>query len=57
MVDEAGGLRGLITIKDIEKAQAHPNASTDGRAASSLLQLLVLVMIETPGRSVGRRWR
>ena len=30
-MNEAGGLRGLITIKDIEKAQAHPNASTDAQ--------------------------
>jgi IMP dehydrogenase len=29
VINEAGALRGLITIKDIEKAEAHPNASTD----------------------------
>ena len=29
VVDESGNLRGLITIKDIEKAQRFPNASKD----------------------------
>ncbi len=29
VVDNAGRLRGLITIKDIEKAQQHPNAVKD----------------------------
>jgi IMP dehydrogenase len=29
VVDDAGLLRGLITIKDIEKAQQHPNAVKD----------------------------
>jgi IMP dehydrogenase len=29
VVDGAGRLRGLITIKDIEKAQQHPNAAKD----------------------------
>ena len=29
VVNEQGALRGLITIKDIEKAEAHPDASTD----------------------------
>ena len=29
VVDEAGRLRGLITIKDIEKAQQHPDAVKD----------------------------
>ncbi len=29
VIDEARKLKGLITIKDIEKAEAHPNASTD----------------------------
>jgi IMP dehydrogenase len=29
VVDNAGKLRGLITIKDIEKAQQHPNAAKD----------------------------
>ncbi len=29
VVDETGNLRGLITIKDIEKAQRFPNASKD----------------------------
>jgi len=29
VVDAAGKLRGLITIKDIEKAQQHPNAAKD----------------------------
>ncbi|MCA9537539.1 MAG: IMP dehydrogenase [Myxococcales bacterium] len=31
VTDAAGRLRGLITIKDIEKAEAHPNACTDAR--------------------------
>ncbi|MCB9552962.1 MAG: IMP dehydrogenase [Myxococcales bacterium] len=30
VVDEDGRLRGLVTIRDIEQAEAHPNASTDG---------------------------
>ncbi len=29
VVDASGKLRGLVTIKDIEKAQAHPNAAKD----------------------------
>jgi IMP dehydrogenase len=29
VTDDAGNLRGLITIKDIEKAQRYPNASKD----------------------------
>jgi IMP dehydrogenase len=29
VVDSSGKLRGLITIKDIEKAQQHPNAAKD----------------------------
>ena len=29
VIDNAGKLRGLITIKDIEKAQQHPNAAKD----------------------------
>ena len=29
VIDESGNLRGLITIKDIEKAQRFPNASKD----------------------------
>jgi IMP dehydrogenase len=29
VVDHSGRLRGLITIKDIEKAQQHPNAAKD----------------------------
>lgn len=31
VVDKAGRLKGLITIKDIEKAQAFPQATKDGR--------------------------
>jgi len=31
VVDEEGMLRGLITIKDIEKAERHPRAVKDGR--------------------------
>ncbi len=31
VVDAAGRLKGLITIKDIEQAEAHPDASTDAR--------------------------
>ena len=31
VVDESGLLQGLITIRDIEKAEAHPNASTDAQ--------------------------
>ena len=31
VVDDVGNLRGLITIKDIEKAEAHPDASTDSQ--------------------------
>jgi len=31
VVDEKGELRGLITIKDIEKARAFPHASKDGK--------------------------
>ncbi len=30
VVDDSNNLRGLITIKDIEKAQQYPNASKDG---------------------------
>jgi IMP dehydrogenase len=30
VVDEGGHLRGLITIKDIEKTERHPNAAKDG---------------------------
>ena len=29
VVNDAGELRGLITIRDIQQAKAHPNASTD----------------------------
>jgi IMP dehydrogenase len=31
VVDDDGLLKGLITIKDIEKAEAHPDATTDGQ--------------------------
>lgn len=31
LVDEAGVLRGLITVKDIQKKQLFPNASSDSR--------------------------
>ena len=31
MVDEQGELKGLITIKDIEKTRTHPNAAKDGK--------------------------
>src|SRR5690606_37867604 len=31
VVDDAFELKGLITIKDIEKTRAHPNAAKDGR--------------------------
>lgn len=31
VVDKNGSLRGLITIKDIEKAQAYPNATKDSK--------------------------
>jgi len=31
LVDEAGDLRGLMTIKDIEKSRTHPNAAKDGK--------------------------
>lgn len=31
VVDKAGYLKGLITIKDIEKAQAYPNSTKDAR--------------------------
>jgi len=31
LVDEAGELRGLMTIKDIEKSRTHPNAAKDGK--------------------------
>lgn len=31
VVDDSGTLRGLITIKDIEKSERFPNASKDGR--------------------------
>jgi IMP dehydrogenase len=30
VVDEEGGLKGLITVKDIKKAQDYPNACKDG---------------------------
>jgi IMP dehydrogenase len=30
VVDEQGALKGLITVKDIKKAQEYPNASKDG---------------------------
>jgi IMP dehydrogenase len=30
VVDEAGNLKGLITVKDIKKAQEYPNACKDG---------------------------
>jgi IMP dehydrogenase len=29
VVDGAGRLKGLITIRDIERAEAHPTAATD----------------------------
>lgn len=31
LVDEQGKLKGLITIKDIEKAQKYPNSAKDGK--------------------------
>lgn len=31
LVDESGNLKGLITIKDIEKAQKYPNAAKDSK--------------------------
>jgi IMP dehydrogenase len=31
LVDEQGELRGLMTIKDIEKSRTHPNAAKDGK--------------------------
>jgi IMP dehydrogenase len=31
LVDEQGNLKGLITIKDIEKAQKYPNSAKDGK--------------------------
>jgi IMP dehydrogenase len=31
LIDEAGELRGLMTIKDIEKSRTHPNAAKDGK--------------------------
>lgn len=31
LVDEAGVLKGLITVKDIQKKRDYPNAATDGR--------------------------
>ncbi|HEY1907953.1 MAG TPA: IMP dehydrogenase, partial [Myxococcaceae bacterium] len=31
LVDEHGELRGLMTIKDIEKSRTHPNAAKDGK--------------------------
>ncbi len=31
LVDEAGDLRGLMTIKDIEKSRMHPHAAKDGK--------------------------
>jgi IMP dehydrogenase len=31
VVDRAGGLKGLITIKDIEKAEAYPQATKDSK--------------------------
>jgi len=31
LVDSAGNLKGLITIKDIEKAQKYPNSAKDGK--------------------------
>ncbi|MDU4959690.1 MAG: IMP dehydrogenase [Sporomusaceae bacterium] len=31
LVDDAGNLKGLITIKDIEKAQKYPNAAKDSK--------------------------
>jgi len=32
LVDEHGNLKGLITIKDIEKAQKYPNSAKDGKS-------------------------
>ena len=31
LVDDQGELRGLMTIKDIEKSRTHPNAAKDGK--------------------------
>jgi IMP dehydrogenase len=31
LIDEAGELRGLMTIKDIEKSRSHPNSAKDGK--------------------------
>ena len=31
LVDKAGNLKGLVTIKDIEKAQKYPNSAKDGK--------------------------
>jgi IMP dehydrogenase len=31
LIDEAGELRGLMTIKDIEKSRSHPNAAKDAK--------------------------
>jgi IMP dehydrogenase len=31
LIDEAGDLRGLMTIKDIEKSRSHPNSAKDGK--------------------------
>ena len=38
LVDEQGELRGLMTIKDIEKSRTHPNAAKDekGREGESI---------------------
>ncbi len=33
LVDENGELRGLMTIKDIEKSRTHPNAAKDGKGS------------------------
>jgi IMP dehydrogenase len=31
IIDEAGELRGLVTVKDLEKTRSHPNAAKDER--------------------------
>lgn len=49
VVDEAGQLKGLITIKDIEKAKAYPQATKDKQG-----RLMVGAAISTGGDSVER---
>ncbi len=58
LVDEQGHLKGLITVKDIQKKRDYPNAAIDKEAACYVRRLSAWAKMQkhAPGRLLMPAW-